>query len=53
MSTPIQSSRDDHVSMDYLQSSPRRWVTTYIPLGIFVFVLLFPFYWNGGDLAQA
>ena len=45
MSTPIQSSRDDHVSMDYLQSTPRRWVTTYIPLGIFVFVLLFPFYW--------
>jgi multiple sugar transport system permease protein len=24
---------------------PRRWVTVYIPLGIFVFVLLFPFYW--------
>src|SRR3546814_11421558 len=31
--------------MDYLQSIPRRWVTIYIPLGIFVFVLLFPFYW--------
>ena len=31
--------------MDYLQSLPRRWVTIYIPLGIFVFVLLFPFYW--------
>ena len=31
--------------MDYLQSLPRRWVTVYIPLGIFVFVLLFPFYW--------
>ncbi|HUG59222.1 MAG TPA: carbohydrate ABC transporter permease, partial [Candidimonas sp.] len=31
--------------MDYLQSMPRRWVTVYIPLGIFVFVLLFPFYW--------
>ena len=45
MSTPIQATRDDHVSMDYLQSTPRRWVTTYIPLGIFVFVLLFPFYW--------
>jgi multiple sugar transport system permease protein len=28
-----------------LQSLPRRWVTTYIPLAIFVFVLLFPFYW--------
>ena len=33
--------------MDYLQSLPRRWVTVYIPLGIFVFVLLFPFYWMG------
>jgi len=31
--------------MDFLQSMPRRWITTYIPLGIFVFVLLFPFYW--------
>ncbi|SNT07814.1 multiple sugar transport system permease protein [Noviherbaspirillum humi] len=31
--------------MDYLESLPRRWVTIYIPLGIFVFVLLFPFYW--------
>src|SRR5262245_64534161 len=31
--------------MQYLESLPRRWVTLYIPLGIFVFVLLFPFYW--------
>ena len=36
---------DDVVGMDYLQSLPRRWVVTYIPLGIFVFVMLFPFYW--------
>ena len=36
----------DHiVGMDYLESTRRRWVTTYVPLGIFVFVLLFPFYW--------
>jgi multiple sugar transport system permease protein len=33
--------------MDYLQSLPRRWVTVYIPMAIFVFVLLFPFYWMG------
>ncbi|WP_175544878.1 carbohydrate ABC transporter permease [Variovorax sp. OV329] len=33
--------------MDYLTSMPRRWVTLYIPLGIFIFVLLFPFYWMG------
>jgi len=31
--------------MNYLESLPRRWVTLYIPLAIFVFVLLFPFYW--------
>jgi len=31
--------------MGYLESLPRRWVTLYIPLGVFVFVLLFPFYW--------
>jgi multiple sugar transport system permease protein len=31
--------------MGYLESLPRRVVTLYLPLGIFVFVLLFPFYW--------
>ena len=36
---------NDSVGMDYLQSLPRRWATIYLPLGIFVFVLLFPFYW--------
>jgi multiple sugar transport system permease protein len=30
---------------DFLESVPRRWITLYIPLGIFLFVLLFPFYW--------
>jgi len=33
--------------MGYLESLPRRLVTLYMPLGIFVFVLLFPFYWMG------
>jgi len=36
---------DDRVGMEYLQSTPRKLVTVYLPLGIFVFVLLFPFYW--------
>ena len=36
---------DDVVGMDYLQSMPRRWVTVYIPIVLFVIVLLFPFYW--------
>jgi len=31
--------------ISYLESLPRRVVTLYMPLGIFVFVLLFPFYW--------
>src|SRR5262245_47958641 len=33
--------------MAYLESVPRRVVTLYIPLAIFLFVLLFPFYWMG------
>jgi multiple sugar transport system permease protein len=31
--------------MDYLERLPRRVATLYLPLAIFVFVLLFPFYW--------
>jgi len=31
--------------MDYLVSLPRKWVTVYLPLAVFLFVLLFPFYW--------
>ncbi|HEX4886298.1 MAG TPA: carbohydrate ABC transporter permease [Casimicrobiaceae bacterium] len=33
--------------MRYLESWPRRVVTLYVPLGVFLFVLLFPFYWMG------
>jgi multiple sugar transport system permease protein len=39
------ANKKESVGMDYLQSLPRRWITVYIPIGIFVFVLLFPFYW--------
>lgn len=35
----------DEGGMTYLNRLPRRLVTIYLPLGIFVFVLLFPFYW--------
>ena len=35
----------DAQGMHYLVSLPRRIVTIYIPLGAFLFVLLFPFYW--------
>jgi multiple sugar transport system permease protein len=31
--------------MTYLESLPRRVVTLYLPIAIFLFVLLFPFYW--------
>ncbi|WP_288410257.1 carbohydrate ABC transporter permease [uncultured Herbaspirillum sp.] len=40
--------KDDQMEtqgMDFLQSTPHKWVTIYIPLLIFLFVLLFPFYW--------
>jgi multiple sugar transport system permease protein len=32
-------------SMDFLESLPRRVVTVYVPLVLFLFLLLFPFYW--------
>lgn len=35
----------DTQGMNYLVSLPRRVVVVYIPLLIFIFVLLFPFYW--------
>ena len=42
MSTSLE---DDSQGMSYLDTVRSRWVTVYIPLAIFVFVLLFPFYW--------
>jgi multiple sugar transport system permease protein len=43
--SPLASVRDDQVGMEFLESVPRKAVTVYLPLGIFLFVLLFPFYW--------
>jgi multiple sugar transport system permease protein len=40
-----KTNNDASQGMDYLQSMPRRWVTVYIPIVLFVIVLLFPFYW--------
>jgi multiple sugar transport system permease protein len=37
----------DSTGMTYLNTLPRRVVTVYLPLAIFIFVLLFPFYWMG------
>ena len=36
---------DDSVGMSYLNRTPQRLLNVYLPLAIFVFVLLFPFYW--------
>ena len=36
---------DDTQGMSYLDTLSRRAVTVFLPLGVFVFVLLFPFYW--------
>ena len=36
---------DSSEGMSYLDSLPRRLVTLYLPLGIILVVLLFPFYW--------
>ncbi len=35
----------DSTGMAYLSTLPRRVVTVYVPLAVFVVVLLFPFYW--------
>jgi multiple sugar transport system permease protein len=37
----------DEGGMAYLESWKRRAVTLWLPLGVFLFVLLFPFYWMG------
>jgi len=36
---------DDTAGMSFLESVPRRAVTVYLPLVVFLIVLLFPFYW--------
>ena len=37
----------DSKGMEFLETATRRWATTYIPIGVFLFVLLVPFYWMG------
>ena len=44
--TAIETPRAaDSTGMAYLNTLPRRLVTIYLPLSIFMIVLLFPFYW--------
>lgn len=45
MLADLDALRDDAEGMSYLSYLPRRIVVIYLPLAIFVFVLLFPFYW--------
>ncbi|MEY3428636.1 MAG: Inner rane transporter permease protein YcjP [Pseudomonadota bacterium] len=37
----------DNVGMSYLDSNATKVFKTYLPLLLFLFVLLFPFYWMG------
>ena len=45
MSTVAATPSIDSQGMGYLQSLPRRVAVVYLPLGVFLFMLLFPFYW--------
>ena len=38
-------SSNEAVGMEFLESRRRKFVTAYLPLAVFLFVLLFPFYW--------
>jgi len=42
---PTEERAGDQGGMGYLERLPRRVVTLYLPLAVFVVVLLFPFYW--------
>lgn len=44
-STNDQVLTDNSEGMSYLNRLPRRVVTLYLPILVFIFVLLFPFYW--------
>ncbi len=35
----------DSQGMQFLETASQRWFTTYVPIGAFLIVLLFPFYW--------
>jgi multiple sugar transport system permease protein len=45
MSDTGAATTTDSQGMNYLVSLPRRVMTIYLPLAVFLFVLLFPFYW--------
>lgn len=45
MTDALRGRAVDSGGMAYLATLPRRVVTVYVPLVVFLFVLLFPFYW--------
>ncbi len=45
LNTTDQVLTDNVEGMSYLNRLPRRIVMLYLPMAVFVFVLLFPFYW--------
>jgi len=45
LTAPAAGVADESVGMSYLNETPRRLLTVYLPLFVFVVVLLFPFYW--------
>ena len=45
MSAVPAPAASDSTGMAFLETRTRRFVTVYLPLAIFLFVLLFPFYW--------
>ncbi len=44
---PAQGSTTDMGGMGFLDTRMRQFTTVYLPLLVFLFVLLFPFYWMG------
>lgn len=45
LSLATTAKADESVGMDYLERLPTRLVTVYLPLGVIMVALLFPFYW--------
>ena len=43
----MSQDQSDMSGMSYLETRSRQFFTTYLPLMVFLFVLLFPFYWMG------
>lgn len=43
----MSQDQSDMTGMSYLETRSRQFFTTYLPLLVFLFVLLFPFYWMG------